>query len=192
MCDYHRLFDRKHLGIYTWQSMTVWRSRIENAVAWRATLLALVAGMGVASPLAAQQPEETTAALLAVLRWERESLPRGSVALDPGPLCRARLARWSCSREVREVVAQLDMQLSSRAFSYVCLGGPRSCRLVGTDVLVQMEEPSVRGREAEVLINVWWRTNRAELPVEQARTRFHLVRRSGEWRVTRREPAEGG
>lgn len=134
---------------------------------------------------AQQRPPDTLAVVLAALDHTGSSLPDGQVMLDPRLVCSATLTGWSCPSELETTVAELGMVLGSREFTYLCATGSSGCRLVGTDVLVELTDLRLFGRTATVRANVWWDTGDAERPVGRRRSHLHLQRNDDwSWRVT--------
>lgn len=151
-----------------------------------AAALSLLA-LAITHAPAAAQPDPRVEVSLVALEHVRESLPRGRAVLDPRTLCQAGLVGWTCPANMPERVSSMDLELGSREFSYVCLQGSRNCRVVGTDVLVEMEAPRIFGRSASIGVNVWWRTDDAARPVGHRRSVLHLQREGQAWRVVREE-----
>lgn len=153
------------------------RSAVAGAVATAAVL-------ACAGPAGAQAEPRVEVAL-AALEHVRASLPGGRVVLDPRTLCRATIAGWACPEPMAERVRAMGLELGSRDFSFVCERGPRDCRVVGTDVLVQPGEPRIMGGTARIVVNVWWRTGDEARRVGSRRSELHLQRADGTWRVVR-------
>lgn len=139
-----------------------------------------------APPAGAQQrPPDTLAVVLAALDHTGSSLPEGQIMLDPRLVCSATLTGWSCPPELEDTVAEMGMVLGSREFTYLCATGSAGCRLVGTDVLVELTDLRLFGRTATVRANVWWDTGDPERPVGRRRSHLHLQRNDDwSWRVT--------
>lgn len=151
---------------------------------WLAVGAVPMCALATGSPGAAQMDARTEVALAAV-EHVRESLPLGRAVLDPGRLCRAGLAGWSCPEGVAERIAELGIVLGSREFNYVCLGSDSDCRLLGADVLLRLEDTRILGGTATVVVTVRWRTEERTRPVGRRRSELHLQRRNGEWLVVR-------
>lgn len=149
-----------------------------------AAALGALAALACAVPAPAQEDARLDVGL-AALEHVRESLPPGRAILDPRILCRATIAGWTCPEGMEERVRAMDLELGSRDFSYVCEKGPGDCRLVGTDVLVQLTEPRIMRNTATITVNVWWSTGDAARPVGSRRSQLHLQRHGGAWRVVR-------
>lgn len=152
--------------------------------------MAVVAGLSLqaARPAGAQRPPDTLAVVLTALDHASSSLPEGQVMLDPRLVCSAALAGWSCPPEFEAHVKELGMVLGSRDFTYLCPTGSPGCRLVGTDVLVELSELRIFGRTATVMAHVWWDTDDKERPVGRRRSHLHLQRNDDwSWRVTRED-----
>lgn len=144
--------------------------------------VAVGAALCLAGPAEAQ-PGERLQIAVSALEHVRESLPAGRAALDPRLFCEARIFGWSCPDELTRAVRALELDLGSREFSYVCIGGERGCRLIGTDVLIELLEPVVRGRRATIRVDTWWRTRDRAHPVGRRRTVLQLQREGRSWRV---------
>jgi hypothetical protein len=147
---------------------------------WCVRLLLLPLLIAAGSP---PQADERVEIAVAVLQHAHPELPAGAAAVDPGPLCVARLAAWSCPAPLQQTLDALRMRLSSRAFSHICPEGKGSCRLIGTEVLLQLHEPEIEGTEARVDLDVWWRNPDGRPRIRHRHTRYHLEKRGGEWIV---------
>lgn len=149
-------------------------------------MVGAVAVAGLSQPPgAAGQLEARAEVALAAVEHVRESLPLGRAVLDPGRLCRAGLAGWTCPPGVAERIAELGLVLGSREFTYVCLSSDSDCRLIGADVLLRLEDTRILGGTATVVVTVRWRTEERTRPVGRRRSELHLQRRDGVWRVVR-------
>lgn len=160
---------------------------VRRAAGGAGAVALLLLGAQPATPRPAQD-DPVLGVAAAVLRHARPGLPAGRVALDPGPVCEVRLAGWSCSPALEDAVQSLEIGLGSRAFSLVCPAGPQSCRLVGTDVLLQLARPALEGRSAEAVLDVWWRS--AGRPAVRHRRTVYQLRSDGEEWVVVEEQAE--
>lgn len=151
--------------------------------------LVLLTVLSLAAPAAAQQLDSREI-LLATLPALRPLLPEGRSALDAEPLCTARLIGWSCPQEVKEAADASDLALQSREFTYICMRGRESCRLLGVVSLVSFSPPEVSGQTARVEAEVLSTAGARGSPPVRSVHRFDLARRRGKWQVVRRESQE--
>jgi hypothetical protein len=149
---------------------------------WLAAMALLLA---VARPAAAQQPADAEGVAAAILTHLRGELPQGPAAVDPEPLCTARLVGWRCPGGVGALAERLGFALNAREFTLICMGGQGSCRLVNVRSLVSFEGLEIDGRtgRARVTANLWWRTGAGASPVSYRQTRITLTRSGQEWSV---------
>lgn len=139
----------------------------------------------------AQGSGAQTEVVRAVLAHLRGSLPSGAATLDPEGYCTAQLIGWQCPAPFREAADALGYRLSGRSFTLVCLGGPRSCRLIGTESLVVVTPPSVSGNRATAEVRVWARAAARSAGLVERHLRLSLARGRGGWEVVGEEPAGG-
>ena len=160
-------------------------ARVALRAAWAALALLPV----LPAPGGAQVGDAEMAVVRAALPRLREALPPGPAALDPEGFCEARLIGWDCPPAFREEAEALGFRLSGRAFTLLCLGGPRSCRLVGTESLVILSPPEVARGRATLEATVWRRLGTGSRPIGESRLRLRLARRAGAWEVVGEDPA---
>lgn len=121
---------------------------------------------------------------LAALPAMRPLLPQGRAAVDARAFCTARLVGWNCPSQVRTVTDSLDLILGSRDFTYVCIGGPSTCRLIGVRSLVSFLPPQVTGNSASLDAEVVTATGERGGPAVMRRYRVALVRKRGQWQAS--------
>lgn len=162
-------------------------SRFAGVAGWTPLLFFLLL---LAAPAAAQEDVESDAleVTLAALRYVRGSLPAGPAALDAEIACDARLIGWNCPGPFRAAADSLGYRLGSHAFALVCLGGPRSCRLVGAESLVVLEPPEVDPRRATQKATIWWRPSPRSRSVLRRAFRITLERSRSGWEIVQEEP----
>jgi hypothetical protein len=150
-------------------------------------LLLLLALVPAPAASQAAREEDALEVTLAALRYVRDSLPAGRPALDPEIACEARLIGWNCPEPFRAAADSLGFRLGGRAFTLLCLGGPRSCRLVEAESLVVLEPPEIDRGRATQEASVWWRPGSRSRSILQRGFRMTLERTRSGWEVVREE-----
>lgn len=148
-------------------------------------LASLVLAMGPGLHAAERvRQDDVREILLAALPPLRPLLPQGRAAVDARMFCSARLLGWNCPDDVRKLTDSLGRLLGSREFTYVCIGGPTSCRLIGVRSLIDLESPEIRDGAAQVDVELVTASGQTGVPPATRRYRVALLRRRGRWDVT--------
>jgi hypothetical protein len=117
----------------------------------------------------------------------RNYLPRGPVRLEPRVW---KNGAWTAARDsmtVRGLARALHAStLVSIDSVYVCPDSarPATCRLEGSDPVIEVDEPVIHGDSAHVVVRTWRRVESPYVPVGLGLYEFLLARQSGQWQVS--------